>query len=81
MFLRILGWLIIIVLMTVNFYIGINLNVFIDVKIITNKSVRVLIIILSGVVPNRVMHIYAIMRDLLKDRAVGHYFIYMQKVT
>lgn len=54
---------------------------FIDVKIITNKSVRVLIIILSGVVPNRVMHIYAIMRDLLKDRAVGHYFIYMQKVT
>lgn len=54
---------------------------FIDVKIITNKSVRVLIIILSGVVPNRVMHIYAIMRDLLKDRVVGHYFIYMQKVT
>lgn len=54
---------------------------FVDVEIIANKLERVLIIILSGVVLNRVMHIYAIMRDLLKDRAVGHYFIYMQKVT
>lgn len=54
---------------------------FVDVEIIANKLERVLIIILSGVVLNRVMHIYAIMRDLLKDGGIGHYFIYMQKVT
>jgi len=54
---------------------------FVGFKIITNKSGRVLIKILSGVVLSKVIHIHATMFDLLKDRDVDHLSIYMRKVT
>lgn len=54
---------------------------FVGFEIITNKSEEVLIIILSGVVLSKVIHIHASMCDLLKDRGVDHFFIYTRIVT